>query len=115
MVNDPSDTPRNRALEIVQRRDDYAVRRYRQGFFQRFRFSGSWIDRTGDDGLGISNLDTSLTVALPLGNFENLLLITPGFQVDFLDGPTRSTRPRGCTTWAWTSCGASSSTTVGAA
>jgi hypothetical protein len=84
-----ADGPRNRAMEIVQRSDDTAVRRYRKGFFQRFKFSGSWIDRAGDDGLGISNLDTSLTVAVPLGSFENLLLVTPGFEVDYLNGPAQ--------------------------
>ncbi len=73
---------------FVQRRDAYAVRRYRQGFFQRFRFSGEWIDRAGKEGLGISNLDTALTLAIPLGSFENLLLVTPAFQVDYLAGPT---------------------------
>jgi hypothetical protein len=82
-----SDTPRNRALELVRRSDDDAVRRYRKGFFQRLRFSGSWIDQGGDDGLGVTNLDTALTVAIPLGSFENLLLVTPGFEVDYLDGP----------------------------
>ena len=88
-----ADAPRNRALEVVRRRDDYAVRRYRQGFFQRLRFSGSWIDRSGDDGLGITNLDTAVTVAVPLGSFENLLLVTPGFEVDFLDGPNELDLP----------------------
>ena len=82
-----TETRRNRALEIVRRRDEYAVRRYRQGFLQRFRLSGSWIGQTNDDGLGISGLDTSLTVAIPLGSFENLLLVTPGFKVDYLNGP----------------------------
>ena len=83
-----TDEPRNGALEVVQRRDAYAVRRYRQGFFQRFRFSGEWIDRAGKEGLGISNLDTALTLAIPLGSFENLLLVTPAFGVDYLAGPT---------------------------
>ena len=85
--------PRNRASEIVQRRDAYAVRRYRSGFFQRFRISGTRIDAGGADGLGISTLDTSLTVAVPLGSFENLLLITPGFEVDQLDGLTEIEMP----------------------
>ena len=92
-LQDVADTPRNRALEIVQRRDDYAVRRYRQGFLQRLRFSGGWIDRAGEDDLGISNLKTSLTVAIPLGSFENLLLITPGFEADSLNGPTQVDAP----------------------
>jgi hypothetical protein len=40
VFEDAAETPRNRALEIVRRRDDYAMRRYRKGFFQRFQFSG---------------------------------------------------------------------------
>lgn len=87
VLQDATASPRNRALEVVQRSDAYAVRRYRQGFFQRARISGSWIGRAGEDGLGASDLDTSLTVAVPLGSFENLLLVTPGFEVVFLDGP----------------------------
>ena len=88
VLEDATDTSRNRALEIVERHDATAVRRYRQGFFQRLRFSGVWIDQGGDDGLGIGNLDTSLTVAIPLGSFENLLLVTTDFEVDCLNGPT---------------------------
>lgn len=80
-----SGRPRNRAMEIVQRRDDYAVRRYRQGFFQRLRVSGGWIDSATDEDLEIGNLKTSLTVAVPLGSFENLLIVTSGFEVDALD------------------------------
>ena len=52
-LEDDFDTPRNNALEIVQRRDDYAVRRHRKGFFQRFRFSGGWVDQAGQNDLGI--------------------------------------------------------------
>ena len=81
----PSGRPRNRAMEIVQRRDDYAVRRYRQGFFQRLQVSGGWIDSAANQDLVIGNLKTSLTVAVPLGSFENLLIVTSGFQVDALN------------------------------
>jgi len=76
--------PRNRAMEIVQRSDDYAVRRYRKGFFQRARFSGGWLYPSVDGDLEIGDLDASVTVAVPLGSFENLLIITPGFEVEFL-------------------------------
>lgn len=82
----PSGTPRNRAMEVVQRRDDYAVRRYRQGFFQRISFSGDWIDSPVDHDLEIGNLETALTLAVPLGSFENLLIVTSGFEVDSLNG-----------------------------
>jgi len=80
----PSGTPRNRAMEIVQRRDDYAVRRYRRGFFQRLRISGGWIDSAANHALEIGEFKTSLTVALPLGSFENLLIVTSGFEVESL-------------------------------
>jgi hypothetical protein len=46
-----------------------------------------------DDDLGVSSLETALTVAIPLGSFENLLLVTPGFEVRYLDGPTRADAP----------------------
>jgi len=69
------------------------VRRHRQGFFQRFEFAGNWTGGTGDDGLGISSLETSLTLAIPLGSFENLLLITPGLEVGYLDGPSQADVP----------------------
>jgi hypothetical protein len=93
MAQGVSDAPRNRALELVRRSDADAVRRYRRGFFQRLRLSGGWIDKAGDDGLGITNLKTSLTGAVPLGSFENLLLVTPGFEVDYLDGPAQADLP----------------------
>ena len=83
-----SGRPRNRAMEIVQRRDDYAVRRYRQGFFQRLRVSGGWIDSAADEDLEIGDLETSLTVAVPLGSFENLLIVTSGFEVEVLNDST---------------------------
>ena len=83
-----SGRPRNRAMEIVQSRDDYAVRRYRQGFFQRLRVSGGWIGSAADNDLEIGNLETSMTVAVPLGSFENLLIITSGFEVDVLNDST---------------------------
>lgn len=88
-----SETPRNDVLEIVQRRDDYAVRRHRRGFFQRFRFSGGWIDRADQNDLGIGNLKTSLTCAVPLGSFENLLIITTGFEATSLRGSSQFDAP----------------------
>ena len=78
---------RNHAMEFVRRRDEDAVRRYRQGFFQRLRISGSWIGDRAVDGLEISSVNTALTVAIPLGSFEDFLLITPAFRVDDLNGP----------------------------
>ncbi len=90
-VQDP--TPRNRAMELVQRSDDDAVRRYRKSFLQRLRLSGGWIGQGGESGLGITSWNVAATLAVPLGSFENLLLVTPGLQVDYLDGPTQIDAP----------------------
>jgi hypothetical protein len=85
----PDDTPRNRALELVRRSDDDAVRRYRKSFLQRLSLSGGWISQGGESGLGITSLETAATLAVPLGSFENLLLVTPGLEVNHLDGPAQ--------------------------
>ena len=76
---------RNRALELVQRTDSEGIRRYKKGFFQRLSFAAEWIDPSGDSGLGVTNLKTSTTVAIPLGSSENLLLVTPSFEVALID------------------------------
>jgi len=76
--------PRNRALELVPRDDAQAVRRYKRGFFQRMQLSGEWLVPVGDRSLEIRSLDASLSVAIPLGSFENLLMVTPNFRVDHL-------------------------------
>lgn len=80
-----SDGPRNRALDLLRQKDSKAIRRYKKGFFQRFELTGEWTDPSGDTGLGIVGSTASLTVAVPLGSFENLLLITPSFAVDSID------------------------------
>ena len=84
-ADDSTPEHRNRALELVQRSDTDAIRRYKKGFFQRLSFSAEWIDPSGDSGLAVTNLKASTTVAVPLGSFENLLLVTPSFEVDLVD------------------------------
>jgi hypothetical protein len=76
---------RNRALELVRRSDQEAIRRYKKGFFQRLAFAAEWIDPGRDSGLGATNLRAATTVAFPLGSLENLLLVTPSFEVDLID------------------------------
>ena len=85
--------PRNRAMELVERRAEYEVRGYGEGFFQRLQFSGGWIDATGGQDLEIGDLETSLTVAVPLGSFENLLIVTSGFEVDALNSSASAEVP----------------------
>jgi hypothetical protein len=84
----PAPDDRNRALELIRRTDMEAIRRYKQGFLQRLSLSGEWIASGGERGLGVTHAETSTTVAVPLGSFENLLLVTPSFEVDLLDAST---------------------------
>ena len=69
----------------MQRSDDDAIRRYKKGFFQRLGVATEWLDPSGDSGLGITQLRASTTVAIPLGSFENLLLVTPNFEADLIN------------------------------
>ncbi len=59
----------------------------RDGVFQKLTFSGTWLPRLGNDGLGISDLDFGLTLGFPFPTREAPLLVTPKFAVHYLDGP----------------------------
>ncbi len=83
-----SDEANTSPLQMIKPREQDAIRRFKKGFFQRWQLSGGWIAKRGNSDLGQSFWRTSVSVALPLGSFRNLLLITPSFQVDYLDGPT---------------------------
>lgn len=82
-----------RTRELVKQDDEYAVRRYRKGFLQRLRLSGGWIDGGDQTELGIATWKTAATLAVPLGSFENLLLVTPSFEAHYLDGPSSARIP----------------------
>lgn len=43
------------------------------------------LPRLGADGLGLTTLDTSLTVGMPAPTVESPLLVTPGFGTTFVD------------------------------
>lgn len=61
--------------------------KHKQGFFQKFDLMSTYIDggRVGD--MGITELETYLTVALPFPTTKQPLLITPGFETRFFEGP----------------------------
>lgn len=62
---------------------------YRNGFFQKLALSGNWIV-PGDGGtdIGSTEIDTYLTVALPFPIVEWPLLVSPGYNMILLEGPT---------------------------
>ncbi len=66
---------------------------HKDGFFQRLAFSTNWIGRGGTDGLGILETRLFATVAVPLPSRDFPLLITPGLDVNFFDGPRTAPVP----------------------
>ena len=67
---------------------------HKNGFFQLFSLSATWFGNANDpDDLGGTEIDTFLTVALPAPIVEWPLLITPGFNMTLIDGPTVTDLP----------------------
>jgi len=60
----------------------------RDGFFQKLLFSYEWITGGDGDEMGVSDLEIKTILALPIPSRKWPLLITPGFAVHYLDGPT---------------------------
>ncbi|MCA9122769.1 MAG: hypothetical protein KDB11_21420 [Planctomycetales bacterium] len=69
------------------------VTEFKDGFFQKACFTGAFIDRGSANSFGVNELDASLTVAVPLPKREWPLLITPTFNVRYLDGPIAPSLP----------------------
>jgi hypothetical protein len=69
------------------------ISRSKDGFFQKLYLGETYIPRGGDDGLGFNDAEISLSVALPLPNRRNPIIITPGFTTHFLDGPASTDLP----------------------
>jgi len=66
----------------------------RPGMFQKLIFSGTWLARgPGSSGFGQNDLESKLILALPCPTRESPLVITPGFTVHYLDGPTNVDLP----------------------
>lgn len=60
---------------------------HRDGFFQKLSLTGAWLSGGGQDGFGIVEARSFVTVAVPLPTRDFPLLITPGFDVTSLAGP----------------------------
>jgi hypothetical protein len=61
--------------------------KHKQGFFQKFDLTTTYIDGGRVNDMGITELETFVTVALPFPTVEQPLLITPAFETRFFDGP----------------------------
>lgn len=75
------------ALDPLARHDG-GITDHKDGFFQSFNVTGTWIDRNNKpDDFGVTELEIRATFAVPLPTKDWPLLLTPAFTTRFLDGP----------------------------
>ena len=60
-----------------------------QRFLKQLRLESVWMPGGGEQEMGVTDFDTSVTFAIPfLYNARSPLLITPGFGMTFFNGPS---------------------------
>ena len=63
-------------------------------FLQEVRGRGTWLSDHGSNGLGVTDVETSATFAIPFFRTSAPLLVTPGFGIHYFQGPiTTPTQP----------------------
>jgi len=65
----------------------------RNGFFQKVLFDYTWLAPGGADGLGVNDIELQGVFALPCPTPDSPLVITPGFGVQYLQGPQNADLP----------------------
>jgi hypothetical protein len=67
---------------------------YKSSFFQKLSLSAGWMGNSSDPAdLGLTEIDTFVQVGLPAPIIEWPLLITSGFNLTMIDGPTVTDLP----------------------
>jgi len=64
-----------------------------QRFLKEFRVDYTWLAGNGGNQFGDNDIELSATFAIPLINPQTPLLVTPGFAMNFLNGPVTSITP----------------------
>jgi hypothetical protein len=72
-------------LPILAANPEEPVPRFKRQAIQRIGASGGWTGATRDNDLSSAFLEASIRTGIPLGNFDNILGITPAFRVDWID------------------------------
>jgi hypothetical protein len=65
----------------------------RNGFFQKLLFDSTWLAAGGADGMGCDDLHLEAIFAAPCPTIKSPLVLTPGFAVHYLQGPTNVDLP----------------------
>src|SRR6478752_7473937 len=67
---------------------------YKSGFFQKLSLAADWLGNEGDAAdLGVTEIETFAQVGLPAPIIEWPLLVTPGFNMAMIRGPTVTDLP----------------------
>jgi hypothetical protein len=56
-------------------------------FMQDIRLRGTWLSPMGDNSLGVTDVETNVTFAIPFFKTTSPLMITPGFAIHYFEGP----------------------------
>lgn len=56
-------------------------------FMQDIRLRWTWLSDMGDRGLGVNDVETNVTFAVPFFQVQSPLMVTPGFAIHFWQGP----------------------------
>ncbi len=59
----------------------------RSGMFQKLHFDATWLASWGGNDFGVTTLETSVLLGIPIPSRSAPILATPGFAVHFFDGP----------------------------
>lgn len=65
----------------------------RDGFFQKAKFTATWLPQLDSFSLGWTDLRTEVVTALPFFTRENPIVITPSYELHFLKAPTNFELP----------------------
>jgi hypothetical protein len=67
---------------------------YKNGFFQKLSLAADWLGNSSDPSdLGLTEIETFVQVGLPAPIIEWPLLVTPGFNLTTINGPTITDLP----------------------
>ena len=61
--------------------------RFRQGPLQGIAVSAGFVGDSGSDALTIADYEALVRLAIPLGSFQNVLVVTPSFRQHVIDAP----------------------------
>ena len=86
----PAELPLSKALPLA---DPDRPPDARDGVFQKLIFTYEWLLKGEDPALGNRDLELKTVLALPIPSRRWPLLITPGFAVHYLEGPTTPDLP----------------------